>query len=315
MSQSSSKKSGPLVRQKEIPPTGKENESVVHWGVLKRPFIFTVGFTALSFSGAAIWQYENMRKVASQKMAHRRSQAEEIFKTWSLNVPKVGWIRQELNKYWNQLSEGDKVFVPILALNVLVFVLWRVPSLQPLMYKYFSATPQINKGLPMLLSAFSHISLIHLGCNMFVLHSFSDHIIHALGKEQFMGLYLSSCVITSFFSHVSKIATGRMGSSLGASGAICTVLGVFGTLLPEAQMQIILLPFFTFSASVGIKSLMAIDTVGILARWQFFDHAAHLSGVVFGIWWCYQGHSIIWHSTAREHLMSWWHSIREKPPP
>ena len=256
-----------------------------------------------------------MRKAAVQKMAHRRSQAEDIFKTWSLNVPKAGWIRQELNKYWNQLSEGDKVFVPILALNVLVFALWRVPFLQPLMYKYFSANPQMgNKGLPMLLSAFSHISLLHLGCNMFVLHSFSDPIIHQLGKEQFVGLYLSSCVITSFFSHVSKIATGRMGSSLGASGAICTILGVFGTSFPDAQMQIVLLPFFTFSASVGIKSLMAMDTVGILAGWQVFDHAAHLSGVLFGIWWCYQGHSIIWHK-QKEHVMNWWHSIREKPPP
>ena len=255
-----------------------------------------------------------MRKAAAQKMAHRRSQAEDIFKTWSLNVPKVGWIRQELNKYWNQLSEGDKVFAPILALNVLVFALWRVPFLQPLMYKYFLANPQMNKGLPMLLSAFSHKSLLHLGCNMFVLHSFSGPIVHQLGKEQFTGLYLSSCVITSFFSHVSKIATGRIGSSLGASGAICTILGVFGTSFPDAQMQIVLLPFFTFSASVGIKSLMAMDTVGILAGWRVFDHAAHLSGVLFGIWWCYQGHSIIWHK-QKEHVMNWWHSIREKPPP
>ena len=311
MSPSSKSKSGPFVRQKEIPQSGNNGEKIVSWSILKRPLLFTIGFTGLSFGGAAIWQYENMRNLA--KGDHRRSRAEEIYRTWSMNIPKAGRLREEMNRYWNQLSDGEKVFVPILVLNLAVFVLWRIPALQPMMFKYFSANPQMsNKGLPMLLSAFSHYSIVHLACNMFVLHSFSGSIVAALGKEQFMGLYLSSCVVTSFFSHLSKIATGRMGSSLGASGAICTVLGVFGTLIPDARMQIIFLPFFTFSASIGIKALMALDTAGIIAGFQFFDHAAHLSGVLFGIWWCYQGHSLIWHQ--REHLMNWWHeNVRDKP--
>lgn len=284
------------------------------WGTLKRPLIFTIGFTAFSFSSAAIWQYENMRKIATEKGENGMSRAKDLYRTWSMTVPKAGRIREEINAFWNRLNEGEKLFVPILAINVLVFALWRVPALQPVMFKYFSANPQMgNKGLPMLLSAFSHCSLLHLACNMYVLHSFSGPIVAALGKEQFMGLYMSSCVVSSFFSHLAKIATGRMGSSLGASGAICTVLGVFGTLVPDARMQIVFLPFFTFSASMGIKGLMALDTAGIIAGWQMFDHAAHLSGVLFGIWWCYQGHSIIWHN--REYVMNWWHeNVRERSP-
>ena len=114
----------------------------------------------------------------------------------------------------------------------------------------------------------------------------------------------------------TQVATGRMGFSLGASGAICTVLGVFGTLVPDARMQIIFLPFFTFTASSAIKGLMAMDTVGLLAGWQVFDHAAHLSGVLFGIWWCYQGHGLVWHNRAL--IMNWWHeNVRrgKSPPP
>ena len=284
------------------------------WGILKRPFLFTIGFSACSFGGATIWQYENMRQIAGGGSKTGSTRAEELYRTFGMNVPKAGKLRQEINKYWNQLSEGEKVLVPIVILNVIVFAMWRVPSLEVSMFKYFSANPQFsNKGLPMLLSAFSHASFLHLAVNMFVLHSFSRPIVSAIGKEQFVGLYLSSCAVTSFFSHVSKIATGRMGFSLGASGAICTVLGVFGTLVPDARMQIIFLPFFTFSAAVGIKALMALDTAGLIAGWKMFDHAAHLSGVLFGIWWCYQGNHLIWEK--REPIMNWWHKIREKFPP
>ena len=277
-----------------------------------RPFIFTIGFTGLSFSCAAIWQYENMKKHAMLQKA--KSKAEALFRDWSENMPKAGRIRRELNEFWNQLSEADKLYAPILAINLLVFALWKVPSLQIPMIRYFTGSPHLtNKGLPMLLSGFSHQSLIHLACNMFVLHSFMVPMVSNLGKEQFMGIYMSSCVITSFFSHMSKIASGRVGASLGASGAICTVLGIFCTLAPDAQLQIIFLPFFGFSASIGIKCLMALDTAGLVAGWKVFDHAAHLSGVLFGIWWCRQGHDLIWNQ--RQHVMQWWHDLRNKPPP
>lgn len=93
----------------------------------------------------------------------------------------------------------------------------------------------------MLLSTFSHYSLFHLAANMYVLWSFSSSIINMMGKEQFVALYLSagvlsvknptlykffcviellapmsSGVISTFFSYVSKTAMGRLGPSLGA---------------------------------------------------------------------------------------------------
>ena len=288
----------------------KPEYDTVSWNTLVRPFLFTICFTGASFSCAAIWQYENMRNIAKLKAEYGKSAAEEMFRTWSGNMPKAGKFREELNKFWNQLSEADKVFAPILAVNVLVYALWRVPALQPMMYKYFTGSPHLtNKGLPMLLSAFSHTSLVHLGCNMFVLHSFIGPMVATLGKEQFMGLYMSSSVITSFFSHMYKVKAGRIGASLGASGAICTILGIFATLSPESRLQIIFLPFFSFSAAIGIKCLMAMDTAGLIAGWQIFDHAAHLSGVLYGIWWCHQGHDLIWNK--RENVMELWRDVRK----
>ena len=35
---------------------------------------------------------------------------------------------------------------------------------------------------------------------------------------------------------------------------------------------------------MGSQGMVALDTLGILFRWQLFDHWAHLGGTVFGVW-------------------------------
>lgn len=127
------------------------------------------------------------------------------------------------------------MFVPICALNVLVFGAWRIQRLQPFMLRYFCSNPGSKSVcLPMILSTFSHYSGFHLLANMYVLHSFSTGkqgiyvskkklqlngfkgAVHSLGKEQFLGLYLGAGVISSFTSYVYKVVTKQPGLSLGA---------------------------------------------------------------------------------------------------
>ena len=52
-----------------------------------------------------------------------------------------------------------------------------------------------------------------------------------------------------------QAVTNRAGMSLGASGAVMGILGIFGTAMPDARLQIIFLPMITFTASIGIKSM------------------------------------------------------------
>lgn len=76
--------------------------------------------------------------------------------------------------YWNKLTPGERIFAPICLINILVFLAWRIPRLQPFMLKYFCSNPGGSSTcLPMLLSTFSHYSAVHLMANMYVLHSFS----------------------------------------------------------------------------------------------------------------------------------------------
>lgn len=68
----------------------------------------------------------------------------------------------------------------------------------------------------MLYSIFSHQSFFHIFANMYVLHSFSNGICLALGREQTLALYLTAGCVASFASYVQKYFIGISGASLGA---------------------------------------------------------------------------------------------------
>lgn len=279
------------------------------FGRLVRPLVFTVGFTGCSFGAAAIWQYESLK-------SRVQSYFDELQADWleKLRPQKRGEIRKEMNQWWHSLSEGQRTVTGIIAANVIVFCCWRVPSLQRSMIKYFTANPA-SKTLcvPMLLSTFSHFSFFHMAANMYVLWSFSSSAVSMLGQEQFLAVYLSAGVISTFVSYVSKVASGRFGPSLGASGAIMTVLAAVCTKIPEAKLAIIFLPMFTFTAANALKAIVAMDAVGLMLGWRFFDHAAHLGGAIFGIWYVLYGHELIWKN--REPFIKLWHELRTRGGP
>lgn len=276
------------------------------FGRLLRPMVFTVGFTGCAFGSAAVWQYESLK-------SRVQSYFDQIQADWleKLRPQKRGDVRKEVNQWWNSLSEGQRTVSGIVALNVVVFCCWRVPSLQRFMIRYFTSNPA-SKTLcsPMLLSTFSHFSFFHLAANMYVLWSFSSSAVSMMGREQFMAVYLSAGVISTFFSYVCKTATGRFGPSLGASGAIMTVLAAVCTKMPDAKLAIIFLPMFTFTAANALKAIVVLDSAGLVLGWKFFDHAAHLGGALFGIWYIMFGHELIWKN--REPFVKLWHDFRTR---
>jgi len=98
-----------------------------------------------------------------------------------------------------------------------------------------------------------------------------------------------------------------MAPSLGASGAIMALLGFVCTQHPDAKLGIVFIPGLTFTADTGIKCLMAVDTAGLVFGWKLLDHAAHLSGVLYGIMFCYMHHQL---DPARNAILKVWHQIR-----
>ncbi|XP_029372910.1 presenilins-associated rhomboid-like protein, mitochondrial isoform X2 [Echeneis naucrates] len=276
---------------------------------LIKPLVFTVGFTGCSFGSAAIWQYESVK-------FRVQSFFNEIRADWleKLHPQKRGDIRKEINQWWNSLSEGQRTVTGIIAANAVVFCCWRVPSLQRSMIKHFTSNPA-SKTLccPMILSTFSHFSFFHMAANMYVLWSFSTTAVSMLGREQFLAVYLSAGVVSTFISYVGKMATGRFGPSLGASGAIMAILAAVCTKMPESKLAIIFIPMFTFTAANALKAILAMDMAGLVLGWKFFDHAAHLGGAMFGIWYILFGHELIWKN--REPFVNLWHNLRTRGGP
>ncbi|XP_042651501.1 presenilins-associated rhomboid-like protein, mitochondrial [Tyto alba] len=273
---------------------------------LVKPLLFAVGFTGSAFGSAAIWQYESLK-------SRVQTYFEEARADWldKIRPQKRGDFRKQVNSWWNNLTEGQRTVTGIIAANVFVFCLWRLPGMRRIMFTYFTSDPS-SKALcsPMLLSTFSHFSLFHMAANMYVLWSFSSSIVSLLGCEQFVAVYLSAGVISTFVSYVAKMATGRFEPSLGASGAIMTVLAAVCTKMPEAKLAIIFLPMFTFTAGNALKAIIAFDTAGLALGWRLFDHAAHLGGALFGMWYVTYGHELIWKN--REPLVKAWHEMRTK---
>jgi len=274
-------------------------------GMLLKPFGFTIAFSCCSFAGAAIWQYETMRKRALALFDQSTNWLRQ-----QLDPPtKFALWRAEINKYWNALSEGQRMAVIIIGVNTMVFLLWRVPIASPMMMKYFCSNPAAKAVCwPMLFSTFSHYSLWHLVLNMYVFFSFSTGIVHVLGREQFLAMYLSSGIFASFASILHKSVTLKAGFSLGASGCIMGVLGFFCTQFPNSQLGIAFVPHFHFNADTGLKAIILFDTLGCVLGWKLFDHAAHLGGVFFGIAYALWGRQFIWE--RREPFLRWWNSIR-----
>nr|CAG4646326.1 EOG090X07NR [Macrothrix elegans] len=290
-----------LNRRVELTPA-EANPSPQGQGRLAGPIAFTAVFSASCLTLSAIWEYENMRTKALQfrQKATNWMQAQ---------TQKQGNFRNHLNIWWNSLSEEQKLFFGILVANTTVLLAWRAPSLKNFMVTYFCSNP-FSRAVcwPMVLSTFSHYSFLHFGVNMYVLHSFMNGATHSMGKEQFLGFYLSAGVVSSLSSHIFKTMSRLPGISLGASGAIMGVLGYFCSQHPNAILQVAFIPGFTFTADTGLKSLLCIDTLGLLMRWRLFDHAAHLGGALFGIFWQHWGQQEIWN--RRVGILQAWHNFR-----
>ncbi|XP_031638416.1 presenilins-associated rhomboid-like protein, mitochondrial [Contarinia nasturtii] len=277
---------------------------------LVRPFIFTVGVSTASIVGATIWEYEFVRAQVKKMMnssvtffQHKQKNFSDLKGAWNR------FVNGELKEAWSRLSPGDQFFIPICGLNLLVFGLWRIPRLQTMLLKNFSANPiGLAPCRSMLLSVFSHYSFFHIFANMYVLNSFCNGICMALGREQTLALYLSAGCVASFASYFHKVFAGVGGASLGASGAILGILGYVCTRFPDTQLQIMFLPMFQFSADSAIKVIMAIDVIGCVLGWRYFDHAAHLGGALFGIFWCHIGEKHIW--PQRKYITEKWHNLR-----
>uniref|UniRef100_A0A0L0P2F8 Peptidase S54 rhomboid domain-containing protein n=1 Tax=Candidozyma auris TaxID=498019 RepID=A0A0L0P2F8_CANAR len=177
------------------------------------------------------------------------------------------------------------VTIPIIGINVGIFFAHRLPRLLPLLRKYFllvNARP--FSVWSMLGSGFSHQSFTHLFFNMFCFQSFAPALCGVLGPSTFLLVYLGSIVCSSFASLAFRtISLSLVILSLGASGGIFGILGVFSYLFPNAGVALFFIPVPGGAWMLFLASF-AFNVAGLFYRGPF-DFAAHIGGSVAGIYY------------------------------
>ena len=301
-----SKQSIPKPKVIDVAPIKVKPTQQTPQSSLVKPFLFTVSVCGCSFLVSMIWNYENMRKKF-------RDLKRGIFEPSPQEQKRFGF-RNEINQFWKKLGANEKLMYGIILTNITVFGLWKIPSIQSTMFRYFSSS--ITHPLPsMVLASFSHIHLFHIFANMYVLSSFAPLVAHMYGHEQFAAVYLSAGVTSSFVSiALQKVLSRPSTISIGASGAIMGLLGIVCVTMPNSQLSIAFLSEIfphSFSADTGMKAIIAFDILGLVLGWRVLDHAGHLGGMLFGILYAKYGTNFIW--GQRDNIIKTWHNIRGKP--
>ncbi|KAK6597095.1 hypothetical protein H4I95_09366 [Botrytis cinerea] len=157
---------------------------------------------------------------------------------------------QGREKFWNRLMPSEKFTYTIMATNIGIHALG---SLAPgLWSNIFLHTPGMNRNFTLLTCVFGHGGLAHLALSA--------------------GLRPSVPAVPF----------------LGASGAIFALIGAFAMQHPEAQFQIMFIPY-PFAAQELLGAAMLFDLLGVCGAYKTLrlGHAAHLSGALMGLGYVY----------------------------
>ncbi|CAK5036703.1 unnamed protein product [Meloidogyne enterolobii] len=259
---------------------------------LWRAVAFTTATGLTAFSIASISEYKNTKK-SIQDLNDVLTEFKRIY-----------FGQQESNK------RVDTLIATLIATNVAVFALWRFSKFSKFMSLFFTnGFASKLLCLPMLLSVFSHSHSLHMFANMYVLNSFSNATLQFLGKEEFLAFYLTGGVFASLVSLFVKSFTKSLLPSLGASGAIAALIGYVCIVASDAKISILFLPQFQFSAGNALIGILLFETamlfVGVFTKFRLFDNAAHLGGLLFGIWYAERGEEF-YRQTFAPKLVNYW---------
>jgi membrane associated rhomboid family serine protease len=136
-----------------------------------------------------------------------------------------------------------------------------------------------NTWYELISSGFIHAGIGHLFLNMFVLYFFGIVLEQTIGREHFIALYLSGLIISSLPSLLQHKDNPEF-ATVGASGAVESVLFGFILLYPLKPLYILFIPFGIPAIIFG--TLFLIYSVFASKREGKINHEAHIAGAVWG---------------------------------
>lgn len=182
--------------------------------------------------------------------------------------------------------EDSRIYVSDLLHDELRHYHIRVPEHPDEGLAYYTAS---WNPATMIMSALAHGSWSHIIFNLIFFVAFAGTVEVLIGPLAFIGLFLVVSLFSGVFSSVSAIASGVHYSTLGLSGVVMGVMGLFAYLLPKGKIRCYYW-FIIFFGSIAIPAwAIAIWYIGgdIYTLFTSDDHGmvnvmAHVSGGISG---------------------------------
>ncbi len=215
--------------------------------------------------------------------------------TLAIILLSAGWAQIYIppltaNRLWPEWPPAAATTAALILMNAAVFVLWRFPPAFRMLNKYFIVVPGYPRALAILGSIFSQQTLQHLGLNMIMLWFMGTRLHDDVGRANFLAIYLSSGVFGCFASlAMFTLKRNFVTSSLGASGAMCGVIGAYLWIHSSDYFKILGLPPDPLPGVSGLGFLVPAILVDIWGLRKIgkaggsYDHYAHLGGYFAGI--------------------------------
>ncbi len=180
----------------------------------------------------------------------------------------------------------------LIAANVLVFLVFQGAGREAAMersmaWAYVPAAPTLSTAFA---SMFMHAGWMHLLGNMLFLWIFGDNVEARLGRIGYLAAYLATGLAATLIH--GMIDSGSAIPSLGASGAISGVQGLYVVLFPRNRVKLFIAMYVV--TIIRVQALWVIlfwfvlqDLLPFLLQTSILGggvaHAAHLGGFASGI--------------------------------
>src|SRR5690348_296897 len=142
--------------------------------------------------------------------------------------------------------------------------------------------------LTLLTSIFMHGGLAHLAGNMLYLWIFGDNVEEVLGHVRYLLVYLA-CGLAASLAHIA-LAPNSLIPTLGASGAIAGVMGMYVLWFPHNQVRVLVLRMITRMPALLVIGLwivmqlvLGMGELSAAGQRGGVAYAAHVGGAAAGI--------------------------------
>lgn len=175
-----------------------------------------------------------------------------------------------------------EVTILLISLNAAVSILglYRFPQLIRTLMLMPQRVISRHTWYEVITSGFVHAGLVHLLFNMITLYFFGPVIEGVLGHSQFLILYMSGLVVSSLPSLIMH-RNGPKYATLGASGAVESVLFAFILIFPFDKIYLMFIPVGIPAVIFGVLFIAYSIYAG--RKEGRINHEAHIAGALWGI--------------------------------